>query len=166
MDIASSLGLDRVPMNKETCLVGMGNTLLRDDGAGVYIAEGVNKGIASGGLRIQVVEDVLEAYAFKLAELDCANILIVDAIQTTGEPGSVAFGELAEFTEILNDFSTHKLALNMCEKIFNEHGKKTYLLGINAGDVDFGEGMTRAVKETADLLIETLVVLANADKAD
>lgn len=166
MEITSSLGLDKVPMNEKTCLVGMGNTLLRDDGVGVYIAEGVSRRIASGGLKIQVVEDVLEAYAFTLAELDCENIMIIDAIQTAGDPGSVAFGELSGFSEILNDFSTHKLALKMSEKIFAEHGKKTYLLGINAADIDFGEGMTREVKDTADLLIESLLVLANADQAD
>ncbi len=163
MNVVSSLGLDKVPMSEKTCLVGMGNTLRKDDAAGVYIVQGVSERISGNPLKTMIVEDVLEAYAFKLAELDCDNLVIVDAIETSEEPGSVVFGKLSEFSELLSNFSTHKLALEMCGKIFKEHKKETYLLGIVAADIDFGQGMTPPVQETADMLRELLITLANAD---
>ena len=83
MNASSSLGLEQVPMNEKTCLVGMGNTLRRDDAAGVYIVEEVGRRISGESLKTQVVEDVLEAYVFQLAELDCENIVIVDAIEAS-----------------------------------------------------------------------------------
>lgn len=163
MSLISSLGLDRVPMGEKTCLVGMGNTFRKDDAAGVYIVQGVIEGISGNCLKTMVVEDVLEAYAFKLAELDCENIVIVDAVEAAEEPGSVVFGKLSEFSELLSNFSTHKLALDMCGKIFKEHKKETWLLGIVAGDIDFGQGMTAPVQESADMLRDLLITLANAD---
>jgi hydrogenase maturation protease len=163
MDVISSLGLDKVPMSEKTCLVGMGNSIRKDDVAGVYIVNGVSEGIGENSLKTMIVEDVLEAYAFKLAELDCENIVIVDAVESSQEPGSLVFGKLSEFSELLSNFSTHKLALEMCGKIFKEYKKETYLLGIVAGDIDFGEGMTPSVQESADMLRDLLITLANAD---
>ena len=163
MNIVNSLGLDKVPMSEQTCLVGMGNELKKDDAAGIYVVKGVSERISGSGLKTMIVEDVLEAYAFKLAELDCHNIVIVDAVEASAEPGSVVFGKLGEFPELLNNFSTHKLALEMCGKIFKEHDKETYLLGIVAGDIDFGREMTAPVRESADLLRNLLITLANAD---
>ena len=154
MNVISSLGLDQVPMSEKTCLVGMGNLYRKDDAAGVYIVEGVRKKVEENRPRTLVVEDVLEAYVFKLAELDCENIVIVDAIEADEEPGTVVFGSLSEFSELLNNYSTHKLALELCGKIFKEHKKETYLLGIVAGDIDFGQEMTSQVRESADMLRE------------
>ncbi len=163
MNISTSLGLDKVPMSEKTCLVGMGNLLKKDDAAGIHVVEGVIENISGSGLKTIIVEDVLEAYAFKLAEMDCENIVIVDAVEADSDPGSVVFGKLSEFSELLSNFSTHKLTLEMCGKIFKEHKKETYLLGIVAGDIDFGQGMTDPVKESADMLRDLLITLANAD---
>ena len=163
MSIVDSLGLDKVPMSEKTCLVGMGNLLRKDDAAGVYVVKGVSERISGPGLKTMIVEDVLEAYAFKLAEMDCENIVIVDAVEASAEPGSVVFGKLEQFPELLSNFSTHKLALEMCGKIFKEHKKETYLLGIVAGEIDFGLEMTIPVRESADRLIDLLITLANAD---
>lgn len=163
MNVAASLGLDQVPMNSKTCLVGMGNTLRKDDAAGVYLVETVKKGIPGAALKTEIVEDVIEAYVFKLAELECENIVIVDAIEAEGEPGTIVFGKLADFAELLSNFSTHKLGLEMCGKIFEQHGKKTYLLGIVAEEIDFGEGMTKSVRDSADMLAELFITLAKAD---
>jgi len=163
MDIKTSLGLDSVPMSEKTCLVGMGNLLKKDDAAGIHVVKGVSENISGKGLKTMIVEDVLEAYAFTLAELDCENIVIVDAVEADAETGSVVFGKLSEFSELLSNFSTHKLALEMCGKIFKEYKKETYLLGIVAGDIDFGQGMTAPVQDSADMLRDLLITLANAD---
>jgi hydrogenase maturation protease len=70
-----------------TLVLGMGNTILSDDGAGIYVArelereqrEGVDYAEASvGGLRLL---DVIAGYE---------RVILVDAIQTaTGTPGDI-----------------------------------------------------------------------------
>ena len=104
------------------------------------------------------VEDIIESYVFKIAELDCENVLIIDAVKSTTSPGSIIFGRLTKCGEALNDYSTHKLSLTLCGKILEESGKKTYLLGVEAGDTDFGQ---RAVggRETERRSAERILLL-------
>jgi len=138
------------------CLVGMGNYLKSDDAVGLYIAESVKKSV-NGFFPVMNVEDVIEAYVFKISEMDCDNIVIVDAVKTGAETGSILFGKLEEDFEELNGIlSTHKLALKMSGKILKDHGKETYLLGIVVDNVDFGSSLSPAVRESADVLIEII----------
>ncbi len=138
------------------CLVGMGNYLKSDDAVGLYIVESVKKAVRDS-YPIMNVEDVIEAYVFKISEMDCDNIVVVDAVKTGAETGSIVFGKLEEDIEGLNgSLSTHKLALEVSGKIFREHGKNTYLLGVVVDNVDFGSSLSRAVRESADVLIDVI----------
>jgi len=139
------------------CLVGMGNYLKSDDAVGLYIVESVRKA-ANGRVPIMNVEDVIEAYVFKISEMDCDNIIVVDAVKTGAETGSILFGKLEEDFEGLNGvLSTHKLALKMSGKIFKDHGKETYLLGVVVDNVDFGAELSPGVRGSADALIELII---------
>lgn len=143
-------------LRSNACLVGMGNYLKSDDAVGLYIAESVKKAV-NGSFPVMNVEDVIEAYVFKISEMDCDNIVVVDAVKTGAETGSIIFGKLEEDIEGLNGtFSTHKLALKVSGKIFKEHGKNTYLLGVVVDNVDFGSSLSQAVRESADVLIDVI----------
>jgi hydrogenase maturation protease len=146
------------------CLVGMGNYLKSDDAVGLYIIESVKKAAGNTGMLLNV-EDVIEAYVFKIAEMDCDTVVVIDAVKAQAEVGSILFGTLdEEFEELSGTLSTHKLALKMSGKIFTEHKKETYLLGVVVNNIDFGAELTPAVKETADTLIEIIIDALNRDK--
>ncbi|MGE5359653.1 MAG: hydrogenase maturation protease, partial [Bacteroidales bacterium] len=110
---------------ESTCLVGMGNPWRSDDGVGVRVAERL---LAHPSLppHIQVisVEDVIESYAFDIANRPVRNVVLVDAALGTGAPaGSIVFGPVAELEAASSDVSTHKLALCTVESVFRQSGK-------------------------------------------
>lgn len=146
------------------CLVGMGNYLKSDDAVGLYIIESVKKAVSDNYMLFNV-EDVIEAYVFKIAELDCDSVVVIDAVKAQAETGSLLFGNLdEEFEELSGTLSTHKLALKMSGKIFSEHNKETYLLGIVVDNIDFGAELSPAVRESADALIKIIIDALNRDK--
>jgi hydrogenase 3 maturation protease len=153
-----SLVIDLMGVVKDkTCIIGMGNYLRKDDAVGLYLIDQLRSTIRSEDVLLMNVEDVIENYVFKIAELDCDNVLIIDAVKATTTPGSIVFGRLNRFDDSLGDCSTHTLSLTLCGKILEESGKKTYLLGIEAADTDFGRGLSEDVQRSADILMEVLI---------
>ena len=153
--------MDFIPMieklaSEKTCIVGMGNYLKKDDGVGLFVVDELMGRIASDAITIMNVEDVLENYVYKIADLDCDNVLIIDAVESASEAGSVVFGRLHELNEAINNFSTHKLSLALSGKILEERNKKVWLLGIEVRDTDFGRGMTDKVAESACIIRDIL----------
>jgi len=87
----ASLILEGSPVST-TLVLGVGNTLLRDDGAGVHVATQLKTaGVESGEVRI------LDAGTLGFALLpevqDCAALIIVDAAREGLAPGTVTVRE-------------------------------------------------------------------------
>lgn len=139
------------------CLVGLGNYFRRDDAVGCVIADGLKQHEDPGLFSVVNVEDVIESYVFSIAGMDCGSVLLLDAVEAEGEPGSVIFGRLSEIEDARVGASTHKLALALCGKILEEQGKPAYLLGIVPRTIDFGQGLTPDVEKSAALLKEFII---------
>jgi hydrogenase maturation protease len=153
--------MDFIPMieklaREKTCIVGMGNYYKKDDEAGLFVIDELKGRVDSDTITLMNVEDVLENYVYKIAGLECDNVLIIDAVESASEAGTVLFGRLHDFNEEINAFSTHKLTLAISGKILEEHNKKVWLLGIEALDTDFGRGMTDRVEESACFIRDIL----------
>jgi hydrogenase 3 maturation protease len=146
-------------LGERTCLVGVGNTIRRDDGVGPWIADAIRPALEGTSLCVFNAEDVLESYVFQIAGTDCRNVIIMDAAATDGEPGSVVFGPLGEFAEA-SSVSTHKPALEFSGKILEAAGKRVFLLGLVPEDLGFGFGLTPRLQELAsrlrDLILRTV----------
>jgi hydrogenase maturation protease len=140
------------------CLVGTGNPWRRDDGVGPWLAESLE----GAGLPVFNAEDVLENHVYDIARTDCRNVVIMDAVAADLEPGAVVFARLDGLREPAGP-STHKLALGLCGKILEAHGKRTYLLGIVPRDLDFGRGLTEEVERAASG-VRDLILRARAGK--
>jgi len=151
--------LDKIEslLKDNTCLVGMGNYLRSDDAVGLYIVDELRDREVPCNLSILNVEDVIESYVYKIAGLDCDNVVILDAVKADSTTGSIVFGRLNDFEELLSDYSTHKLSLKISGKILEEHNKQTYLLGIVADNLDYGTGISDEVKKSADLLKDFII---------
>jgi hydrogenase maturation protease len=132
---------------EKTCVVGMGNTLRRDDAVGAVIAEQIARKRIRGIVALNV-EDVIENHVFTIAAGDAKRVLIVDAVKTGAAPGTVVFGPLAEFKEAAGGCS-HKASLSLAGAILAAHGKEVHVLGIEAADTGFGCGMSEAVARSA-----------------
>jgi len=134
------------------CLVGLGNPWRRDDGVGPWLAES----LAGSGYAVFDAEDVLENHVFDIARTCIRNVIIMDAVAADLEPGSVFFEPLDGLEEPAG-VSTHKLALGLCGKILEAHGKRTYLLGIVPADLDFGRGLTPEVAKAASAVRDRIL---------
>ncbi|OHD63966.1 MAG: hypothetical protein A2176_15105 [Spirochaetes bacterium RBG_13_51_14] len=144
----------------------MGNYLRSDDAAGLYVVDGILSCIASDHVTVMNVEDVLENHVFRIAEGDFDTVIIIDAVQSGGKVGSVLFGRLNEFDEIIGNFSTHKLSLILSGKILAEHGKETWLMGIEVRDTDFGTGLSEEVEKSARLIRDIVLTYINRDRKE
>lgn len=149
-------GINKITTEK-TCIVGMGNTFRRDDGVGPYIADGIISRMNKNGLCVYNVEDVFENYVFKIAGLDCKNILLIDGVKNGRACGDILFGKLEEFSEIPHGYSTHKIPLYISGNILRKPGMNIYLLGISVRDTNFGRGLSKEVKQSADLIKDILI---------
>lgn len=151
---------------EKTCFVGMGNYLMGDDAVGLHIVDGIRDLIQSGSVTALNVEDVIENYVYRIAEADCDNVVIIDAMQSGAETGSVLFGRLNEVKEAIGNFSTHKLALFLSGKILEQYNKKTWFMGIEVREVDFGTGLSDDVKKSADIIRDLLLSYINCDQKE
>jgi len=151
-------------MKEPTCIVGMGNYYRSDDAVGLYIADALLSKVTSDNPRIMNVEDILESYVFNIAQSDARNVLIIDAVECDSESGSIVFGKLSEMEELVGSVSTHKLSLSLSGKIFDQYQKSTYLLGIVAGDVDYGIGLSDDVKQSADTIHDVILKSINSSQ--
>jgi hydrogenase 3 maturation protease len=151
---------------EKTCFIGMGNYLMRDDAVGLHIVDGIKDRIDSACITTLNVEDVIENYVYRIADGDSDNVVIIDAIQSGWEIGSVLFCRMNELDEVINNFSTHKLSLILSGKVLEKHDKKVWFLGIEARDIDFGTGLSEDVKKSADIIRDLLLTYINCDQKE
>lgn len=142
-------------------IVGMGNTMRADDGAGVRVAEK----LALLGADVIIAEDVIENYAFTIAESDAPHVLIIDAVRTGAEPGAMVLARFSDIEESAG-VSSHKAALSMTVSILASHGKDVWFLGIEAEDIGLGNPVTERVQQSIDAVAATLSRYCKEKAAD
>lgn len=150
-------------LKKRTCIVGMGNPLRSDDRVAIDLVSAISDSADDDRVSTLIVEDVLENYVFSIAEMDCDNIILVDAVETDFdcEAGTVFFGPVSDFDESLTGSSTHKPALDLTCRILADFKKKVYLLGITIKNRDFGNEISAEVIESADMLKDIIINTIN-----
>lgn len=153
----------------KTLVLGMGNTILSDDGVGIYVVrevaerfeqENVDFAEASvGGMRIL---DVVAGYE---------RVVMVDAIQTReGTPGEIYRLTPQNFKLSLHAGSSHDLSLPGALALGRAMGltlpddKDFVIVGIEVEDVlTFAETCTPAVQEAVPRAVD--IVLAELESA-
>lgn len=136
-----------------TCIVGVGNYYRCDDAVGLYIVDILAATLQQTHVVVFNVEDIIESYCFGIAESNCKNVLIIDAIEADAEEGTIVFGRLNDFVETGLDVSTHKLALRMSCKVLEASGKDVYMLGIVIKHNDFGRGLSPIIHSKVDSIV-------------
>jgi hydrogenase 3 maturation protease len=156
-------------------LLGVGNTLRGDDGAGPYLIEQL-KGLVDAILLD--CGEVPENFLGKIAEAHPDTILIIDAIDLGANPGAVAILEEGELRSL--GWSTHhaplQLFINCVKTALSPQGLKigtisspatfaaepqtsVLVLAIQPKSVDFGSKISEEVKATLQFLKDIIVRL-------
>lgn len=138
-------------------IIGIGNTLRRDDGAGWFFAEALTTALEMAGRRVhlELHHQLTPELAIEAAELQPVAILFVDA--------SVAIGEVtfSPLTESVAEASTgHSLTpamlLALMRRLYGVHAPG-WLVQTPAADFGHGEGLS----ELAQRGVQAAALLAS-----
>ena len=144
-------------------IVGIGNDLRCDDGAGALIARLLRERQRSMNGSRRLVYDLLVIDAGQAPENITGDlrafkpglILFIDAADMGEAPGTVRWIAMDEIDGL--SASTHRMPLSMLAQYLNlELGCDIVLLGLQPASLDMGEGLTLPVRAAVDLITEEL----------
>jgi len=144
-----------------TVVIGLGNPLLRDDGAGIRTARALKRRL-SGRRDIEVVELYAGGLRLMEAMVGFKRALLVDAMQSgTVPPGTVQHFTTADFTATRNLRCAHDTSLASALFLGRQLGlvlpAQIEIWGIEASCLDtFGETLTRPVHRAVQRLVGSL----------
>ena len=134
-------------------IVGIGNTLRGDDGAGVELVERL---IAHGYHNALIVFSNPENYLQKIAAMPGGARLWIDIINWNAAPGSFRIfssGEIGQFAISTHNFSAEVLV----EFLSNLKDVPDYFLGIQPEKLTLGEGLSKPVADALERLFRILI---------
>lgn len=138
-------------------VIGIGNTLKKDDGIGVKLARGIkNKELPSGTKVFAVGLGGIKVLHI-LKDLDKA--IIVDAVRFGGEPGDYVFFSPEEVKSLKETKSSHEsdlLEVLRLSKELGESPEKIVIMGIEPKDDSLGEEISPELKERYQELVNEL----------
>jgi len=137
-------------------LIGAGNTLRGDDGAGPAIIELLVDKVSAALLD---VGEVPESYFSRIFEADPDTIVFLDAANFGAHPGDLAVLEIEDIAGCC--ISTHQMPMNLFFNYIKQNSRADiFAIGIQPAQIGFGDSMSPAVAEsvsaTASLLQQLL----------
>ena len=140
-------------------VVGVGNLLRGDDGAGCMLAERLR-----GRLDAPVVDcgEVPENYGGWVERRGLESVVYVDAIDFGGEPGELRIVPLVKLMQSAT--STHNLSLHYVIRYLEEEWDgEAILVGIQPAHLTLGAEASAAVSAAVDELAGILAAAARAE---
>ena len=134
-------------------IITIGNSYRSDDGVGPYIASKIKK--CKKNLIVLNAEDQPENIIDEATRLKPGKIVIIDAADFGGMPGEIRLIEKKDIPD--TSLSTHSFSPNILAAIIEEDtGADVLFLGIQPESIQFGEGISKPVKEAAKRIISCL----------
>ena len=133
-------------------LIGIGNTLRGDDGAGPVIIE-----LLDGRVNASLLDvgEVPESYFSRILGEQADTIVVVDAANFGAAPGDLAVLEAEDIAGC--SISSHQMPLDLFFRYIRENGHaEIFALGIQPAQIGFGEPMSPAVADSVRALAELL----------
>jgi hydrogenase 3 maturation protease len=140
-------------------LIGVGNTLRGDDGAGPMLIE-----LLEGKVEASLLDagETPESYVGRILETRADTIVWVDAADFGGSPGDIAL--LDSEAVVLGSVSTHQIPMDVFFHYIKANSSADmFAIGIQPAGIEFGEPMNAAVAESVEnlaVLLQDLLPLA------
>jgi len=140
-------------LKKPLLIVGIGNPLMADDGAGAYLADLMKE--RNKSTKCINTLDVPENYIGAIIREEAATILLADAAEMGEKPGTVKLYPSEKIEE--TGVSTHSISIGLiAQTLKDETGADVFLMGIQPKVVTLGEGLTPEVEKAVLNLVECL----------
>ena len=156
----------------KTRVIGLGNTILTDDGAGVHVAREVARRLAGTASDVNVVETEVAGLALLELMVGWDRVILVDAVQFEGvDPGTVVRIDPSDLRTSLRLRSVHDVDLPTVLELGRQLGltspREVIVLGIEAADArTFGERLTPPVQAGVARAVEQVMDLLRPDHGD
>jgi len=146
-------------------IIGFGNTILSDDGVGIYAAREIGRRLVQAGGRpaVDVVESEVAGFALMELLAGCRRAILVDAIQFDNlEPGAVVRIEPHDLRTSLRLRSVHEIDLPTVLALGHHLGlpmpEEVVIFGIQAEDArTFGESLSASVTSGMQKAIDLIL---------
>ncbi len=141
----------RLHLEGRVVVLGIGNTLRSDDGAGSILAQGIKDKVSFTVFDAQASP---ENYLDKIIRENPDTILIIDAVDFGGRPGELRMLEGDE-VKTANLFSTHNASISLTINYLQTHiAADIIILIIQPKTIALGEDLSPEVKEALGSLEE------------
>ncbi len=141
-----------------TLVICVGNAMRSDDGLGVRVWEGLRAIGVNAILSGPDLSELLDS----LHNLD--RLVLVDAIDFGGEPGSLISARLEELDSIEIRSSTHSLSpihfLRLIRKLTG-HPREVLVVGVQPKSLELGEEMSEEVENSLPAVLERVLEILN-----
>ncbi len=163
---SAHIGAATKPM--KTRIIGLGNSILTDDGVGIYTAREVSRRLSASGLRdsVDIVESEVAGFALMELMAGWDRVILIDSVQFEGlESGKVIRIAPEDLHTSLRLRSVHDIdlptALELARRMGIPMPRSLTIFGIQAEDwLTLGESLTdaaeRGMKTAADLVLSEL----------
>lgn len=149
----------------KTRVIGLGNSILSDDGVGIYAAREVGRRTAACGRGedLDIVESEVAGFALMELMAGWERVILIDSIQFEGvEPGTVIRLDPGDLHTSLRLRSVHDIDLPTVLELGRRMGLKMPLrltiFGIQVEDpLTLGESLTGAARRGLDKAVELVL---------
>jgi len=141
---SSDHGFAQMDTRRKTLILGIGNSLLRDEGAGVHAIRQLAVRLPKHS-DIELIDGGTLSFSLAGAIEDADNLIVIDAAQYDGEPGTIRVfvGEQMDaFVGGNRKLSVHEVSLidlMMIARLADQLPQQRALIGIQPRDIDWGE---------------------------
>lgn len=97
------------------------------------------------------VEVSIENYIGKINSINPDILVLIDCVELQAPPGTHKLMSISHVQD--NTFTTHNISLKRISDFFK---MRVFLLGIQPENVEFGENISRPVKDKADKIIKLI----------
>ena len=134
-----------------TLILGIGNTLLTDEGVGVHVLSELENSSSPVLQNVTTMDGGTLSFTLAGPIESCDQFIVIDATELKSDPGTVRVFENKEMDEYItsgNKKSVHEVSLADVMSITMLSGNlpaKRALVGIQPEDIDWGEQPTKSV---------------------
>jgi hydrogenase maturation protease len=146
-------------MNK-VLVIGYGNTLRGDDGAGVRAAELIAKHRSE--INCICMHQLTPELAEQIAE--CDTVFFIDADVSVTQPNARLVTPSVEADQPRTHFISPESLLSLSQQLYQHMPAKTYVISIPASKFEFSEELSESTKKAVEesiVLVESLLSSEN-----
>jgi hydrogenase maturation protease len=145
-------------LSNKTAIIGLGNTLRRDDGIGIHVLAGLQERFRDKG--IVFLNFGITSFGLVNYISDFKKVLLIDAIDAGLTPATLKIFKINEavYPTKENKLSAHELSLSDLLGLCNTLGISTdvHIAGIQVKDISYGLEMTKELKSAQSKIVDQI----------